>query len=78
MLRSWPVPLLALALGFGLLVAQWVTRPIVALTEAVERMSKGDLDTPIEAVSDEETQKLAAAMERLRKSMKLMIDKYSE
>jgi HAMP domain-containing protein len=69
---------LALALGFGLLVAQWVTRPIVALTEAVERMSKGDLDTPIESVSDAETQKLAAAMERLRKSMKLMIDKYSE
>jgi HAMP domain-containing protein len=69
---------LALALGFGVLVAQWVTRPIVQITEAVERMSKGDLDTPIESVSDEETQKLAAAMERLRKSMKLMIDKYSE
>lgn len=69
---------LVLALGFGILVAQWVTGPIVALTEAVDRMSKGDLDSPIEAVSDEETQKLAAAMERLRKSMKLMIDKYSE
>ena len=52
--------------------------PIVTLTGAVERMSKGDLDSPIESVSDEETQKLAAAMERLRKSMKLMIDKYSE
>jgi len=69
---------LALALGFGVIVAQWVTGPIVTLTEAVERMSKGDLDSPIESVSDEETQKLAAAMERLRKSMKLMIDKYSE
>ncbi|MFN2375200.1 MAG: cache domain-containing protein [Candidatus Binatia bacterium] len=69
---------LALALGFGVLVAQWVTGPIVTLTEAVDRMSKGDLDSPIESVSDEETQKLAAAMERLRKSMKLMIDKYSE
>lgn len=69
---------LVLALGFGVIVAQWVTGPIVKLTEAVERMSKGDLDSPIEAVSDEETQKLAAAMERLRKSMKLMIDKYSE
>lgn len=69
---------LALALGFGVLVAQWVTGPIVTLTEAVDRMSKGDLESPIESVSDEETQKLAAAMERLRKSMKLMIDKYSE
>jgi len=69
---------LVLALGFGILVAQWVTKPIVSLTEAVDRMSKGDLDSPIESQSDEETQKLAAAMERLRKSMKLMIEKYSE
>jgi HAMP domain-containing protein len=69
---------LVLALGFGVVVAQWVTGPIVTLTEAVDRMSKGDLDSPIESVSNDETQKLAAAMERLRKSMKLMIDKYSE
>ncbi|MFN2427983.1 MAG: HAMP domain-containing protein, partial [Candidatus Binatia bacterium] len=69
---------LVLALGFGVIVAQWVTKPIVSLTEAVDRMSKGDLESPIESQSDEETQKLAAAMERLRKSMKLMIDKYSE
>lgn len=68
---------LLLALGVGVLVAQWVTGPIVTLTDAVDRMSKGDLETPIESVSDDETQKLAAAMERLRKSMKLMIDKYS-
>ncbi len=69
---------LLLALLFGVMVAQWVTGPIVTLTEAVDRMSKGDLESPIESVSDDETQKLAAAMERLRKSMKLMIDKYSE
>ncbi|MEO6434618.1 MAG: cache and HAMP domain-containing protein [Tepidisphaeraceae bacterium] len=69
---------LVLALGFGVIVAQWVTGPIVKLTGAVDRMSKGDLETPIESVSDDETQKLASAMERLRKSMKLMIDKYSE
>lgn len=68
---------LVLALVFGVLVAQWVTGPIVNLTEAVDRMSKGDLESPIESVSDDETQKLAAAMERLRKSMKLMLDKYS-
>lgn len=69
---------LVLALGFGVLVAHWVTGPIVALTEAVDRMSKGDLEKPIESVSDDETQKLASAMERLRKSMKLMLDKLEE
>jgi HAMP domain-containing protein len=69
---------LLMALAFGSLVAHYVTRPIIALTEAVERMSKGDLETPIEGISNDETQTLAVAMERLRKSMKLMIDKYSE
>src|SRR6185369_1280459 len=69
---------LLLAVIVGILVAQWITAPIVKLTEAVERMSKGDLESPIESVSDDETQKLAAAMERLRKSMKLMLDKFDE
>ena len=69
---------LLLALIVGILVSRWLTAPIVKLTEAVERMSKGDLDSPIESVSDDETHQLASAMERLRKSMKLMLDKYAE
>jgi len=68
---------LAIALAFGAFVAHFVTRPIMVLTEAVERMSRGDLDQPIEVVSNDETQTLAIAMERLRKSMKLMLDKYA-
>ncbi|MBI5506651.1 MAG: HAMP domain-containing protein [Deltaproteobacteria bacterium] len=68
---------LVIALAFGAVVAHFVTRPIMALTEAVDRMSRGDLDQPIEVVSNDETQTLAIAMERLRKSMKLMLDKYS-
>jgi len=39
-------------------------------------MSRAISTRRIESVSNDETQKLAAAMERLRKSMKLMIDKY--
>jgi len=69
---------LVIALAFGALVAHFVTRPIMALTEAVERMSRGNLEQPIEVVSNDETQTLAIAMERLRKSMKLMLDKYAD
>jgi methyl-accepting chemotaxis protein len=67
---------LLLALAVGSIVAHLVTRPIVALPEAVDRMSKGDLDRPIEATSHDETEKLASSMERLRKSMKLMLEKF--
>jgi methyl-accepting chemotaxis protein len=68
---------LLVALAFGSLVAYYVTQPIMKLTAQVDRMSRGDLDAPIEAVSNDEIQTLAVAMERLRKSMQLMLDKYS-
>lgn len=66
---------LFLALVFGSIVAYYVTQPIVQLTQAVDRLSRGDLEQSIEVSSNDETQKLAASMERLRVSMKLMLDK---
>ena len=68
---------LVIVLALGTVVAQYVTRPIAALTAAVDRMSRGDLDEPISVDSNDETHTLALAMERLRKSMKVMLDKYS-
>ncbi|MFT4571971.1 MAG: HAMP domain-containing protein [Hyphomicrobiaceae bacterium] len=68
---------LAAVLIFGSLVAHWITRPIVDLTAAAERMSRGDLEAPIEATSTDEIKTLAEAMERLRKSMKIVLDKYA-
>ena len=65
------------AIAAGALVAHFVTRPILALIQVVDRTSRGDLDQPIVVVAGDETQILASAVERLRKSLKLMIDKYS-
>ncbi len=64
-------------LVLGTLVAHWVTKPIVDLTEAADRMSRGDLEAPITASSNDETRTLAESMERLRKSMKVILDKYA-
>jgi len=69
---------LVFALVVGALVAYYLTRPITALTVAVDRMSRGELEEPIRITSGDETQRLAEAMERLRKSMKLMLDKFED
>ncbi len=68
---------LVLVLVLGSVVASYVTRPITILTEAVDAMSRGELDQPIVVSSNDEMQTLAVAMERLRKSMKVMLDKYA-
>lgn len=61
----------------GSVVAHFVTRPIIDLTQAADRMSRGDLEAPIVATSADETKTLAESMERLRKSMKVVLDKYA-
>jgi methyl-accepting chemotaxis protein len=66
---------LAIALAIGVLISGVLTRPIVELTAAVDKMSRGELDEPIAVSSNDEMQTLASAMERLRKSMKMMLDR---
>ena len=67
--------LLALALTFilAIMLSNSISRPVIALTEDVDRLSKGDLETPIVVKSDDEIGKLSTAVERLRKSMKILM-----
>lgn len=67
----------ALTIGQGTVVASYITGPILYLTEAVEGMSRGELDQAIDVNTQDETKLLAMAIERLRKSMKVMLDKFS-
>ena len=53
------VLLLAAVIGWGL--ARVTTRPLVALSEAAERVAGGDLDTHIEVSSDDEVGQLATS-----------------
>jgi methyl-accepting chemotaxis protein len=49
--------------------SRMLVRPIVAMTHAADRMSMGELETPIGSTGKDELALLAKALERLRKSM---------
>lgn len=68
---SAAVFLATLILGIGL--AKSITDPIVYLTEMTQAMSKGQLATPVEVTSKDETKLLAESIERLRRSMTLLL-----
>ncbi|HID70874.1 MAG TPA: HAMP domain-containing protein [Desulfobacterales bacterium] len=63
--------LATLFLAIGL--AKSITKPLVYLTEATLDMSKGKLDSPISVNTKDETKLLAESIERLRKSMIILL-----
>lgn len=50
-----------------------MTAPLIYLTQAADRLSKGDMNTEIQINSGDEIQSLAEAFERLRESVKLLM-----
>lgn len=68
---SAAVFLATLFLGIGL--AKTITDPIVYLTEMTQAMSKGQLSKPVKVTSKDETKLLAESIERLRRSMTLLL-----
>lgn len=69
--------LLFITIGIGALVARYLaqslTAPLIKLTKAADRLSKGDMGTEIKIESNDEIQSLAEAFERLRESVKLLM-----
>ena len=64
------------AIGAALIAlwaAQRLVRPILGVTQAAGRISLGDIDTPVDIVSDDETGELAQSVERLRVSLQLAL-----
>jgi signal transduction histidine kinase len=64
------LPLLGIALLFGWGAARSVTRPLEALTISAERLTDGDLATPMPEVPDDEVGRLGVALERMRLALK--------
>lgn len=64
------VPLVGALLSF--LIANWIVRPIVGLTEVADKVTKGDLDMSIGkcVVSRDEIGELARSLERMRSSLR--------
>jgi HAMP domain-containing protein len=50
-------------------------KSLIAFSEDVERLSMGEIETPIAAASNDEIGELAIAVERLRKSIKFLMKK---
>lgn len=62
-------------LGIAFFVSRSVAMPISKLKAAVERMTQGDMDTPIAVKRPDETGDLAKAFETMRKGMKETLQK---
>ena len=69
------VALLALILtvALALFLSRSISKPLLKLTKDVEKLSMGDLETPIEIDSEDEIGSLAKAVELLRKSMQILM-----
>ncbi len=69
------LPLLGIGLLFGWGAARSLTRPLAALTRAAERLTAGDLKTPMPEPQADEVGRLAIALEQMRVALKESQDK---
>jgi sensor histidine kinase YesM len=69
---------LILSFSLALFLAHSITYPLLQLTDSIETLSKGDLETPIEITTNDEIGKLARAVELLRKSMKILMKRAAQ
>lgn len=69
---------LAITLAISVILAGSITKPLIYLTAATDKMSKGDLKTVISVDAKDETGQLAEAIERLRKSMNIFISRLTK
>lgn len=68
----------ALVVGFiAVLASKLLVRPIIDMTRAAERMSMGELDSPIPVKGKDELASLAKTLERLRRSMSAAMKRLS-
>jgi methyl-accepting chemotaxis protein len=73
------IAVIAMATGIILTVfsEKMIARPIVHLTSAADNISKGDISKPVVKESNDEIGELAEAFERMRISLKVMIEEES-
>lgn len=66
---------LLLSLIFAAMLANSLSEPLVDLKDRVERLSRGDLESPIASRTKNEIGDLSRAVELLRKSMNILINR---
>jgi len=68
-LTYWAIGLMALSAIASYVLARRVSRPILRLADAAERIGLGDLTTPVPRVAGAEAGALAAALEDMRRDL---------
>jgi methyl-accepting chemotaxis protein len=66
---------IVLAILIALLIGRRLTHNVIALTEAADRLSRGDLDTTVDVRSNDELGDLSDSFERLRVSLRLAMNR---
>jgi methyl-accepting chemotaxis protein len=66
---------LVAAVLIWMIIAKRITRPIIMLTDAAEKMSMGDLSMKINTDSEDEIGTLAKAIKRMQNSLKMAMDR---
>jgi len=76
-LVSTVISIAAVAIGIVLsvLITRSITRPLSYLVRNADKLSTGDLETPVEAHSKDEVGELAESLERMRVSLKAVMDR---
>jgi HAMP domain-containing protein len=64
---------LVLSLWLAKTLADSLSKPLVSLTAQVEKLTKGDIETPINSKASNEIGELSQAIELLRKSMNILM-----
>lgn len=67
---------LLLATIIVLILARKITRPIIDLTMAADDMSKGNIQTSVIVETNDEIHELSKSLDRLRKSVKILMTRY--
>ena len=69
---------LAVASVLAFLIVGHITRSLRAITHGAQRMASGDLEYRVRAVTDDETQELAEALNQITGSLRRMVTDFSE
>jgi len=64
---------LLITVFISILLSRSISQPVITLASEVRRLSKGELDAPIDVETSDEIGELSHAIERLRKSMRILM-----
>jgi HAMP domain-containing protein len=67
-----------IALGMGVFISRKIADPILRLRDVADELARGNLDTAIKIDSEDEIGDLAVSLDRMRVSLKVVMDEYKK